>query len=134
MVCSDHRSTSVGLIINVLILLYYILRTSCTYNIALTMSISIQCLSMLSGQKLKAFNSCKWHLTTCCVLHWGFISLLLLDLLQAVTNPALSARRKMKKNIKKKEAKKRKIADIRPSKKSKRHKMAHEHLASVDSF
>lgn len=38
----------------------------------------------------------------------------------------------MKKNLKKKEAKKRKIAHMRPSKKSKRLKFEREHLADVD--
>jgi U3 small nucleolar RNA-associated protein 20 len=39
---------------------------------------------------------------------------------EAVTNPELNARRKLNKNIKKQEAKKRKIADFRPSRSSKK--------------
>jgi len=53
---------------------------------------------------------------------------------QAVTQPELNIRKKMKKNMKKKEAKKRKIIDIRPSKRSKKQKLSVEIADSVEMF
>jgi len=53
---------------------------------------------------------------------------------QAVTQPEVNIRKKMKKNLKKKEAKKRKIVDIRPSKRSKKQKSSIEIPDSVDTF
>ncbi len=44
-------------------------------------------------------------------------------ILQAVSDPAAAARKKIKKNLKKVEAKKRKIEEIRPSKKIKKKKL-----------
>lgn len=43
---------------------------------------------------------------------------------QAVTNPEITARRKIKKNLKKVEAKKRKIDELRPVRKFKKKKLA----------
>ena len=39
---------------------------------------------------------------------------------QAVANPELAAKRRLKKNLSKKEAKKRRIEELRPTKKSKK--------------
>ena len=51
-----------------------------------------------------------------------------------MTQPQLNVRKKMKKNLKKQEAKKRKIVDIRPSKQSKKHKLSAEVTDSVETF
>ena len=54
---------------------------------------------------------------------------------QAVTQPELSVRRRMKKNLKKQEAKKRKIVEIRHSKRLKKRKSLSEPSGgSVDTF
>ena len=55
-------------------------------------------------------------------------------LFQAVTQPELNIRKKMKKNLKKQEAKKRKIVDIRPGKRSKKHKLSVEVTDIVETF
>jgi len=54
--------------------------------------------------------------------------------LQAVTQPELNVRKRMKKNLKKQEAKKRKIVDIRPGKRSKKQKLSLEIPDNVDTF
>lgn len=53
---------------------------------------------------------------------------------QAVTQPELNSRKRMKKNLKKREAKKRKLIDIRPGKRSKKLKSSAEIPDSVETF
>ncbi len=43
--------------------------------------------------------------------------------IQVVTNPELAAKRRIKKNLAKQEAKKRKVEDLRPTKKIKKKKL-----------
>jgi len=53
---------------------------------------------------------------------------------QAVTQPEISIRKRMKKNLKKQEAKKRKIVDMRPSRQSKKHKSSTDMPGNIETF
>jgi len=53
---------------------------------------------------------------------------------QAVTQPEISIRKRMKKNLKKQEAKKRKLVDIRPGKRSKKLKSSVEIPNDIETF
>lgn len=55
-------------------------------------------------------------------------------LFKAVTQPELNIRKRMKKNVKKQEAKKRKIVDIRPGKRSKKEKLSVEISDNLETF